>query len=270
MKPARGSQRPPSQAPNSKSKEPAEKRRHQKDPLRPGTSNQVKHTKPQKRKVSASKKVKGQENWKPMSVSSITALENMLDLSILSVIDRIRTEKEEVQKHLNTLKKRFLASCVELPVPVQKRGEIVHASRQHQEESKKSTQGKQTLATLEENLRAVVNTLEQMEEQTASLDHECSKLRQQLEENEAAQEVLLSQREALNLPPLPPRKDSQPTLQEKLLDLIPKADRGATALRLGTALQNGPIQNTMTLMKHVHRHTDHLLPPPAHLTNSNG
>ena len=107
---------------------------------------------------------------------------------------------------------------MELPVPVQKRGEIVHASRQHQEESKKSTQGKQTLATLEvregpkrrgtipvliyflsvcvcvymclkENLRAVVNTLEQMEEQTASLDHECSKLRQQLEENEAAQEV---------------------------------------------------------------------------------
>lgn len=223
--------------------------------------------------AAAPRKAKGQENWKPMSKTSITALEEIVDLSILSVLATRRTDKDEVQKHLNIFQKKFLGSCTELPVPAQKHGDVVHhVSRQLREEIRKSTESRKTLAKLEEDLGTVVSTLEQMEEETDSLDHECSRLKQQLEqEEEKAQEVLqLTQHEVLNLPPVPPRKDNKPTIQERLLGLVPETDRGATARRLGTALQNVSIQNALTLMKHVHKHADHLLTPPDPQTNSSG
>uniref|UniRef100_A0A4W5L697 Uncharacterized protein n=1 Tax=Hucho hucho TaxID=62062 RepID=A0A4W5L697_9TELE len=59
-----------------------------------------------------------------------------------------------------------------------------HASRQHQEETRKSAVGKKILNKLVVELSAVVRSLEQLEEERDSLERQCFNLRQSLEQQE--------------------------------------------------------------------------------------
>ncbi|XP_064872326.1 centromere protein Q isoform X3 [Oncorhynchus nerka] len=162
MKPVRGSERASSKAP--KGKKTGEKpnkpgiktrqRRVSREEPQPGTSSQIPQPKPQKKKkkkggtVASPRKLKGQEKWKPLTKASITALDNILGLSILSVLAGRRTNKEESQKHLNIVKNRFLSKLAQLSVPIQKQEMMSHSSRQHQEETRKSAVGKKILNKL--------------------------------------------------------------------------------------------------------------------------
>uniref|UniRef100_UPI003AAD2A73 centromere protein Q n=1 Tax=Centroberyx gerrardi TaxID=166262 RepID=UPI003AAD2A73 len=269
MKPVRGSNRPASKAPNLKSKKKTDQttRKHaaESQVSEASTSKSIQPKPPQKRKAkeasSVPNKVRGQEKWKLMPRSSIIALENILDLSILSTLNLRRKEKEEIQKHLNIVKNRFLAQCAELKVPEQKQRDVEHSSRRHQEETKKSVVGKQTLKSLEEALQAVVNALEKAEEQTASLDHKCSTLREKVEEEEErAEEILkIPEQGILNLPALPPRKDNETALQDRMTKMIPNADLETTAQRLGEILQkSAAIQDAQALLVHAHRYANQL------------
>ncbi|KAE8296979.1 hypothetical protein D5F01_LYC03592 [Larimichthys crocea] len=195
MKPVRGSDRAPSKAPNLKNKKKSDKATKQAtEHQEPVTSDRGKSTDPKpapkKRRAEGSppvqNKVRSQENWKLMPGSSITALENMLDLSIL-----------------------FLAQCAQLKVPVQKQNDLGRSSHRHQEESKKSVVGKKTLSTLEEDLKAVVSAVENAEAQIASLQHRCTMRRDKVEdEEEKAKKILqISEQTVLNLRRVPPQKD---------------------------------------------------------------
>eukprot|EP00064_Thunnus_orientalis_P019899 superscaffoldBa00005194_g20030 len=175
MKPVRGSHRAKPKAPNLKNKTKSDKKtrkqvtEHQDPEL--SDDQHVNNTHPKtarKRKAGGSssvpQKVKGQEN---LPKSTIIALENIMDLSIL-----------------------FLTHCAQLKVQVQKQKELEHSSHRHNEEAKKSVAGKKTLSSLEEDLKAVVSALERTEEQTVSLQHTCSTLRESVEdEEEKAKEV---------------------------------------------------------------------------------
>ncbi|XP_064872331.1 centromere protein Q isoform X6 [Oncorhynchus nerka] len=234
MKPVRGSERASSKAP--KGKKTGEKpnkpgiktrqRRVSREEPQPGTSSQIPQPKPQKKKkkkggtVASPRKLKGQEKWKPLTKASITALDNILGLSILSVLAGRRTNKEESQKHLNIVKNRFLSKLAQLSVPIQKQEMMSHSSRQHQEETRKSAVGKKILNKLVAEVGAVVGSLEQLEKDRDSLEHQCFNLRQLLEQQEESnQQILqLSEQGVLRLPPVPQRKDRP--LQEQMVCLV--------------------------------------------------
>ncbi|CAB1327416.1 unnamed protein product [Coregonus sp. 'balchen'] len=258
MKPVRGSERAPSKAPKGKKtgekpKKPGEKtrqRRVSREEPQPGTSSQVPQPKPQKKKgaaVAGPRKAKGQEKWKPLTKSSITALDNILGLSIL-----------------------FLSKLAQLSVPIQNQEMTSHASRQHQEETRKAAVGKKSLNKLavrhwegggaevcgylvlilllwvqaelrSAELRSVVASLEQQEGERDSLERQCFNLRQ-----------LLDQEEERNQ-------------QEQMLRLVPSGDSITTRLHhLAKTLQtSGPVQDAKNLLELAYRHADHLITPPT-------
>ncbi|XP_068429906.1 centromere protein Q isoform X2 [Clinocottus analis] len=270
MKPVRGSNRTASKTPNlncrNKTDQTTEQPASEHLGPQPSVKKQRSHPKlAQKRKAkgssSVSKKVKGEEKWNLMPGSSINALENVLDLSILATLALRRKEKNERQKHLNVLKTRFLAQCAELKVPVKKRNNLEQTSQRHREEAKKSVIGTTTLSTLEEDLRAVVRALETTDEQAVALRHTCRMLRDQVEkEEEKAKEILqLAEQADLNLRTLPLQKD-ETTLKARLRKIIPDSESETTARKLGKILQKPKsVQEAqMLLLLQAQKHADQL------------
>ncbi|KAM9455204.1 centromere protein Q [Clarias gariepinus] len=214
MKPTRGSSRASTQGPKAAGR--SGKRLQQKPlPDSQGAQNQGR-----KKAPAEQRKVKGQEKWKPLTKSSIMVLDNMLSLSILSVLALKKNEKTETQKHLNALKDQFLAKCSQLPVPLQKQGSTMHGSHQFHTESQKVKHGKNKLKALEESSQAVVNQLEQLQGKMDSLENECRVMRDRLEEEELNAQKLTEQ-EVLHLPALPLYPQDEPTLQEKIMKVVP-------------------------------------------------
>ncbi|XP_062237729.1 centromere protein Q [Platichthys flesus] len=261
MKPVRGSSRPPSKAPGLKHKKKTTKETKKQQTAQ--TAQQQDGRAAQKRKAedspSNAKKVKGQNNWKPLPQSTIVSLENIMDLSLLAVLALKRTDRKESQEHLNLMKTRFLAQCAQLTAPVHKQKDLKSSHLHHQEETKRAVAGKLSLSRVEEDLRAVVRALENAEDQTVSLQQTCRALRDQVEEEEEkAKEILQISRQAvLNLRLHPPQKDK--TSSETMKKIIADSDSEATARRLGEILQKSKaVQNAQVLLLHAHKHADRL------------
>ncbi|XP_037546037.1 centromere protein Q [Nematolebias whitei] len=269
MKPARGSKRASSEAPVTKNKKKA-KRSAEVTPNEDQERNdQTTHSKTHQRmkdeggSAAVSKKKKVQDNWKVMPSSSITAVENMMDLSILATLVLKRKEKKESQEHLNIIKNKFLAYCTQLKVPALKEKDLKLSSLRHQMEAKKSVAGKKTLSSLERDLKAVVRALEMMEEKMASLEQTCSRLRDELEEEEdkAKQILELTGQAVLRLPSVPPHKE-ETMLESRLRKVIPDSERETMARELGGILQEPEAsQDAQVLLLQAHKHADQLFNP---------
>lgn len=271
MKPVRGSKRDSSKAPNAKAKSKksteAKKRTtaEQQESGDKGLGTQPETTR--LRKVPL--KAKGQENWKDMSLSSRAALENILDLAILDTLATKRAEKKDVQNHLNSLKKSFLDHCKTLKVPGQKQKQQEGSTHRLQEETKKLETERQILSSLEENLRSVVSALEKNEQETNTLEHQCSVLRNRLQDQEEEAEEIFQRKEAvLNLPPLRPAK-GETTLEVRMRKIIPDTEAEATARKLGEILQNSEsIHGTQQLLLLAHEQVDQLFNEHSNLPAS--
>ncbi|KAJ8350963.1 hypothetical protein SKAU_G00260930 [Synaphobranchus kaupii] len=257
MKPSRASERASTRGPKMSGK-----RRQKRLSQDPGPSRETCETQkqPQKRlgkggENGAARKVKGQEKWKLLPKTSITALESILDLSILSVLTMRGKGKDEYQRHLNQLKDRFLASCAQLKVPPRKQGDMLQVSRLHQAESKKKTVGQRTLQALEDEVRTVVGALEQMEVKMDSLEQEIRTLRRKLEdEEESAQEILqLSENGVLNLPALPPQVTRELPLQDRM---VKDLDAAALASALHSSAE---VREVRAFLELAHEQADQLL-----------
>ncbi|XP_029354842.1 centromere protein Q [Echeneis naucrates] len=271
MKAGRGSNRELSKTPklNKKRRQEATKQetKHMDQVLEDdGTDIQPKPG--QKRKGSSSvptkaKKAKGRDSWELMPPFAILALENIMDLSILTTLALRRTEKKESQEHLNIMKNRFISQCGQLKVPVQKQKYLEHSSFSNQEEAKKSTVGKKTLDTLEGDLKAVVHALESAEEQSNALEHSCRTLRERVEEEEEKAKQIPEQR-VLNLPHYLLQRDG--TLDIWKRKTISDNDSEIMARKLGEILQKSEaIQDAQVLLLHAHKHFDQLVNPNLNL-----
>ncbi|XP_016887817.1 centromere protein Q isoform X3 [Cynoglossus semilaevis] len=219
----------------------------------------------QKRKASSpssqAKKVKGRENWKPLSTSTIVAVENIMDIALLATLALNQKKRKECKEHLSVIKNRFLSECAELKAPVQKQKSKDCSSYRKQEETKMSVTGNKTLSTLEEDLKSVVSALEKGEEQMISLQQSCSSLREQIEDEEdkLKESLQISKQAVLNLPPYSLPEDETTPGVNTLIRTIPEREREATAQRLGDILQKSKtIRNVQLLLLHAHKHNDQL------------
>ncbi|KAI4894637.1 hypothetical protein NFI96_011387, partial [Prochilodus magdalenae] len=208
------------------------------------------------RKTQKDRKLKGRENWKPLGKSSIAAIDNMLGLSILSVLTLRRKDKEESQKHLNLLKDQFLAKCAQLPVPPRKYGNMMQVSRQFQTERQKINHGKKKLEAYEESSREVVSKLERLQGTKDVLENKCRIMRDKLEEEEEnAQELTqLSEQAVLRLPTLPAHPDDDPTLQDQMMTVVPNPKA------VMKTLQNSKVTGLVNaFLEMAHKQADQLL-----------
>ncbi|XP_068170260.1 centromere protein Q [Antennarius striatus] len=274
MEPLRGSNRTATKTPALKNKKkPAAlgKTEETEHPNSYDNNLRKKHPKAgQKRKAESSssvpKRAKGQENWMLIPRSSITLLENIMDWSILATLALKRKGKNESQEHLNIIKNRFLAQCAQLKVPAQTQRYVEPSSHRHQEETKNSAVGQTTLSNLTGDLRAVVSALERIEEQTEALQHTCTMLKNQVEEEEKnAEEILqISEQSVLHLPSLCPQKEDI-TLEAQMQNLTPDSVAETTARELGEILQGSQaIRDARALLLEAHKHADRAgepLPP---------
>ncbi|XP_072513178.1 centromere protein Q [Salminus brasiliensis] len=260
MKPARGSTRPSTQGPKGGGRGD---RRLQQQSQKPLPNDGSAQDKSRKSSVAAEtrkdRKRKGQENWKPLDKSSISAIDNMLGLSILSVLTMRRKEKEESQKHLNLLKDQFLAKCAQLPVPPRKSGNMMQASRQFQAESQKIKHGKKKMEAYEESSKEVVSKLEQLQGKRDSLEDKCRIMRDKLEDEEenAKEFTQMSEQAVLHLPALPACRDDEPTLQEQMMKMVPNPKA------VMKTLQNSKVMGHVnTFLELAHKQADELLTHP--------
>ncbi|KAF7659459.1 hypothetical protein LDENG_00297310 [Lucifuga dentata] len=263
MKPKRGSNRASSKVPNAKSKEKTEQttRKQMTEPQdQESRANKNKSSQLKSAQKTKAPNKRSQESWSLMSRSSMVALDNILDLSILSTLALRHTSKKDIQEHLNTIKKGFLAECARLKVPVRKQREPEPSFQHRQEETNKSLAAKKTLSCLKENLSSVVSVLEQTEEHIASLQQNCNKLREKLEdEEEKAKELLqLSEQSVLNLPPPPPLKDEE-TLEARIRNIVSDMDAEVVAKKLGEILQSSEVtQDKQAVLVHANKYAEQL------------
>ncbi|XP_036397180.1 centromere protein Q isoform X2 [Megalops cyprinoides] len=268
MKPSRGSEKASTQRPKSSAwgrKRGQEKPSQDAGPSKKAVKeDQQKGSEPQKGQPKRRGKVKGQEKWKLLPKTSITALGSMLDLSALSVLTMRKKDKEEFQRYLNLLKDRFLASCVDLKVPPRKQGDIIQGFCLCQAESKKNTVGKKTLQTLEGEVNAIVKTLEEMEMRMKKLEQNRLRLRAQLEEEEERiQEILQrSEQGVLNLPPFPPQTAPELPLQEQMAGMV--KDPSTAAHLAGMLHCSLETQELRAFLELAHLQADQLLLTSSH------
>lgn len=264
MKAVRGSSKPANgNVRGKRPRNPGHSSRCQESEAKKLKENAHKMEMKRKERTSAPGMARAEDNWRPVNSASIEALEKLLDQEILTALCTRRTDKEETQRHLNTLKSRFLAQCMQLKVPFQRQRDFSHSNHQHREESKKSLSQKKTLGSLEKDLRALVMSLESTEKETVILENKCSKLRDQLKKEEQQAEELLqiSKQGVLNLPPLPDHKDEE-SLQDRMMRLVPSTKSGDVAHQLGAILQkSAPIKNVQALLLQAHKYADGLLSP---------
>ncbi|XP_047659358.1 centromere protein Q isoform X2 [Tachysurus fulvidraco] len=219
MKPARGSSRASTLGPKCAGRRG---KNLQQKPVPEIESTQDKTRKKELRKV------KSQEKWKPLDPASIRVIDNMLSLSILHVLPMRSKEKEESQKHLNSLKDQFLAKCSQLPVPPQKHGNLMHLSQQFHSENQKIKNGKKKIEALKERSQELVSQLEQLQGKMDCLENECRVMRNNLEEEELKAQtfIQLADQAVLRLPALPRYPEDEPTLQNFQRILRLRVDSG--------------------------------------------
>ncbi|KAM6152308.1 centromere protein Q [Erethizon dorsatum] len=163
------------------------------------------------------------KTWHPLSKSMREQLQTMMEAVIISILSNNTKEKEQIQYHLNCLKKRLLQLCETLKAPPQKLKYLTNVSSLLKMERAQARANEEGLALLQEEIDKIVQTTESVTGNIQSLKNKIEILVHEIEEEEEkAKEMLqLDRRSILSLPELSQNSLKAPTLQNEVLMLIP-------------------------------------------------
>ncbi|XP_021574739.1 centromere protein Q isoform X2 [Carlito syrichta] len=186
------------------------------------SEGQTKHTNIKQVKIASIKR----KTWQPVSKSSREHLGTIMESVIITVLSDIIKGKEEIQYHLNFLKKRLLQVCETLEVPPKKLKDLTNVSSLLNMERAQEKANKEGLALLQEELEKMVKNTELMTENIQNLTSKIQILESEVkEEEEKTKQVAdMDSNGVLALPNLSQKSLKAPILQKEILTIIPNQD----------------------------------------------
>lgn len=169
-------------------------------------------------KISSNKRT----TWQPLPKNTEEYLQSMMDSAILILNKNIK-RKEQIQYHLDQLKKRFLQQCATLKVPPGKLNYLRDMSKLLKMERVQERANEESLASLQEEIDKIVETTESMTENIQSLKTKIQILTNEVEEEEQEMKEVfhIDSNKVLALPELSQKSLKAPILQKEILTLIP-------------------------------------------------
>nr|XP_044632767.1 centromere protein Q isoform X2 [Equus asinus] len=141
---------------------------------------QTKHTNLKQVKISSDKR----KTWQPLSKSSREHLQTMMESVIIAILSNNVIENEQVQYHLNFLKKRLLQVFETLKVPPKKPKDLTNVSSLLKTERAQHRANEEGLALLQEEIDKIVETIESMTGDIESLKNKIQILTSGVEDEE--------------------------------------------------------------------------------------
>lgn len=153
--------------------------------------------------------------WQPLPKNTEEYLQSMMDSAILGILNKNIKRKEQIQYHLNQLKKRFLQQCATLKVPPRKLNYLRDMSKLLRMEKAREGANEESLASLQEEIDKIVETTESMTENIQSLKTKIQILTNEVEEEEQEMKEVfhIDSNKVLALPELSQKSLKAPILQ---------------------------------------------------------
>ncbi|XP_063279651.1 centromere protein Q isoform X2 [Prinia subflava] len=194
-------------------------------------------------------------SWQPLSENSRLFLDNIVDSVVLSVLSQQRERTDDVQKHLNVLKKRVLRSFNTLKVPPGQLGNLKNIQSLQMAEKQMLETNEESLVQLQEEITDAEKSAERIEENTQQLQYKIQVLKNQLKEDEKDARKVFQENDSgtLQLPELPKRSLQAPTLQEEILKV--KNQKGLLK-DMNAIQQSADLKNLLTLIEKTYEKVD--------------
>ncbi|XP_008592512.1 PREDICTED: centromere protein Q-like [Galeopterus variegatus] len=120
-------------------------KRNKNHPKRLSSEGQTKDTNLKLVKIAPNKR----KTWQPLSKSSREHLQAVMESAIIPILIKSIREQEQIQYHLNFLKKRLLQLCETLKVPPKKLKDLANVSSLLKMESAQNRANEEGLASLQ-------------------------------------------------------------------------------------------------------------------------
>uniref|UniRef100_U3D7L8 Centromere protein Q n=1 Tax=Callithrix jacchus TaxID=9483 RepID=U3D7L8_CALJA len=224
---------------------------HLKD-LSSEVTGQTRHTNLKQVKTASSKR----KTWQPLSKSSRDNLQTMMESVIITILIKSIKEKEEIQYHLNFLKKRLLQLCETLKVPPKKTEDLANVSSLLNVERARNKANEESLALLQEEIDKMVETAELMTGNIQRLENKIEILASEVEEEEEKVKQMhqINNSGVLSLPELSQKTLKAPTLQKEILALIP--NQNALLKDLDILHNSSQMKSMLTFIEEAYKKLD--------------
>ncbi|XP_036910451.1 centromere protein Q isoform X2 [Sturnira hondurensis] len=193
------------------------------------------------------------KTWQPLSKNSRKHLQTMMETVIIAILSNKSRENEQIQYHLNCLKKRLLQLCETLKVPSPKLKDLTNVSSLLKVEKVHHRANEEGLTSLQEEIDKIVETTESVTGNIQSLKNKIQILTSEVEEEEEKMFHIDSNR-VLSLPELPQKSLKAPTLQKEILAQIP--NQNALLKDLDVLHNSSQTKNMLTFIEEAYKRLD--------------
>lgn len=199
---------------------------------------------------------KKRKTWHSLSKSTREHLQAIIESAVIAVLSNSIREKEQIQYHLNFLKKRLLQRCETLKVPPKKLKDLTNVSSLLKMETVQNRANEEGLALLQEETDKIVETVESVTGNIQRLKNKIQILTSEVEEEEekVKQMFHMDSTRVLSLPELPQNSLKAPTLQEEILTLIP--NHNALLKDLDVLHNSSQMKNLLTFIEEAYKKLD--------------